>query len=71
MVERPAQLSRADCILSVFSKDVTFHSAYLLKTHKSTSSLNMLYNAESAQFYSEFLPTRISLTLRFRRNREV
>jgi hypothetical protein len=31
----------------------------------------MLYIAESAQFYSAFSPTTISLTLRFRRKREV
>ncbi len=31
----------------------------------------MLYTAESAQFYSAFSPTTISLTLRFRRKREV
>jgi hypothetical protein len=31
----------------------------------------MLYFAESAQFYSAFSPTTISLTPRFRRKREV
>jgi hypothetical protein len=31
----------------------------------------MLYIAKSAQFYSAFSPTRISLTPRFRRKREV
>jgi hypothetical protein len=31
----------------------------------------MLYIAESAQFYSAFLPTPISLIPRFRRKREV
>ncbi len=30
-----------------------------------------MYTAESAQFYSAFLPTTISLTLRFRQKREV
>ncbi len=37
----------------------------------SASSLNTLYIAESAQFYSAFSPTTISLTSRFRRKREV
>ncbi len=37
----------------------------------SASSLNTLYIAESAQFYSPFSPTTISLTQRFRRKREV
>jgi hypothetical protein len=35
------------------------------------SSLNTLYTAKSAQFYSAFSPTTISLTPRFRRKREV
>ncbi len=39
--------------------------------HNSTSSLNMLYTAKSAQFYSAFSPTMISLTPRFCRKREV
>jgi hypothetical protein len=39
--------------------------------HNFDSSLNTLYTAESAQFYSAFLPTTISLTLRFRQKREV
>jgi hypothetical protein len=43
----------------------------LLKTHSSAYSLNTLYPAESAQFYSAFSPTTISLTPRFRRKREV
>ncbi len=33
-------------------------------------SLNMLYTADSAQFYSVFLPKTISLTPRFGRKRE-
>jgi hypothetical protein len=37
----------------------------------SASSLKTLYIAESAQFYSAFLPTTISLTPRFRQKREV
>ncbi len=37
----------------------------------SASSLNTLYIAESAQFYSAVSPTTISLTPRFRRKREV
>ncbi len=41
------------------------------KTHNSTSSLNTLYTAESAQFYSAFSSTMISLTLRFQWKREV
>jgi hypothetical protein len=40
--------------LHIFGKNVTFHSAYLLKTHNFASSLNTLYTAESAQFYSAF-----------------
>jgi hypothetical protein len=38
----------------------------LLKTHNFASYLNTLYTAESAQFYSPFSPTTISLTPRFR-----
>jgi hypothetical protein len=41
-----------------------FHSAYWPKTHNFASSLNTLYIAESAQFYSAFSPTTISLTPR-------
>jgi hypothetical protein len=37
----------------------------------SASSLNTLNTAESAQFYSAFLPTTISLTPHFRRKREI
>jgi hypothetical protein len=48
-----------------------FHSVYSPKTHNSASSLNTLYTAESAQFYSAFSPTTISLTPRFRRKREI
>jgi hypothetical protein len=55
----------------VFSKNVTFHSAYSTKTHNSASSLNTLYTAESAQFYSTFSPMTISLTPRFPWKREV
>jgi hypothetical protein len=57
--------------LRVFAENATFHSTYSPKTHNSPSSLNTLYIAESAQFYSAFLPTTISLTPRFRQNREV
>jgi hypothetical protein len=39
--------------------------------HNSTSLLNKLYTAESAQFYSAISPTTISLTPYFRRKREV
>ncbi len=48
-----------------------FHSVYLPKTHNLASSLNTLYTAESAQFYSAFSPTTISLTPRFCRKCEV
>jgi hypothetical protein len=56
--------SRRKCTVSlrVFGKNAMFHTAYSLKTHYSPSSLNMLYIAESAQFYSALLPTTISLT---------
>jgi hypothetical protein len=37
----------------------------------SASSLNTLYIAKSAQFYSAILPITISLTPRFRRKRKV
>ncbi len=53
--------------LPVFSKNALFHSARLPKMRNSTASLNTLYTAESAQLYSEFLPTTISLTGRCRR----
>jgi hypothetical protein len=46
-----------------------FYSTYLPKTHNFASSLNMLYTAESAQFYSAFSPT-ISLTPCFGRKRK-
>jgi hypothetical protein len=36
--------------------------------HNSTSSLNTLYTAKSAQFYSAILPTTISLTHAFAKN---
>ncbi len=39
--------------------------------HNSTYSLNTLYSAESAQFYSAFLPTTFSLTRRYCRKHEV
>ncbi len=55
----------------VFSKNALFHSAWLPKTRNSTASLNTLYTAESAQLYSEFLPTTISLTGRCRRKHGV
>ncbi len=48
-----------------------FHSAYSPKTHNFVSSLNTLYIAESAQFYSAVLLRTISLTPHFRRKREV
>jgi hypothetical protein len=41
------------------------------KMRSSVSSLNMLYTAESAQFYSAFAPTTISSTLCFWRNCKV
>jgi hypothetical protein len=57
--------------LRVFGKNATFHSAYPPQMHNSPSSLNTLYTAKSAQFYSAFLPTTISLTPHFHRKREV
>ncbi len=57
--------------LRVFGENATFHSVYSPKTHNFASSLNTLYIAKSAQFYSAFSPTTISLTPRFRRKREV
>ncbi len=57
--------------LRVFSENATFHSAYSPKTKNSASSLNTLYIAESAQFYSAVLPTTISLTPRLRQKRKV
>jgi hypothetical protein len=57
--------------LRVFGKNATFYTAYLPKKHNFASSLNTLYTAESAQFYSPFSPTTISSTQRFRRKREV
>jgi hypothetical protein len=53
-----------------FRQKCTFNSAYSPKTHNFASTLNPLYTAESAQFYSAFSPTTISLTPRFRRKRE-
>jgi hypothetical protein len=55
----------------VFGENATFHSAYSPKSRNSAPSLNMLYNAESAQFNSAFSPTMISLTPRFRQKQEV
>jgi hypothetical protein len=55
----------------VLAKNAPFHSAYSPKTHNFASSLNTLYTVESAQFYSAFFPTTISLTPRFRRKHEV
>ncbi len=52
--------------LCVFGENATFHCAYSPKRHNSASSLNTLYTAKSAQFYSAFLQTTISLTPRFR-----
>jgi hypothetical protein len=49
--------------LPFFGKNAIFHFAYLPKMCNSASSLNMLFTAKSAQFYSMFLPTTISLTL--------
>ncbi len=57
--------------LRVFGENAMFHSAYSPKTKYFASSLNTLYIAERAQFYSMFSPTMISLTLRFCRKREV
>ncbi len=51
--------------LSIFGEKATFHFAFSLQMSNYTSSLNTLYTAESAQFYSMFLPTLISLTLCF------
>ncbi len=49
-----------------------FHSTYSPKMHNFASSLNMLYTAESAQFYSACSPTTISsLTPRVRQKRKV
>ncbi len=52
--------------LRVFGENATFHHAYSLKMHNFASSLNTLFNAESAQFYSAFSPLTISLTPGFR-----
>jgi hypothetical protein len=41
--------------LRLFEENATFHSAYALKMRDS-SSLNTLYTAEGAQFYSIFTP---------------
>ncbi len=57
--------------LRVFGESASFHSAYLPKMNNSTSSLNTLYTAESAQFYSTFVPTTISWTPCFCRKHEV
>jgi hypothetical protein len=57
--------------LRVFGESALLHSAYLPKTNNSSSSLNMLYTAESAQFYSTFLPTTISWTPCFHRKHKV
>jgi hypothetical protein len=48
-----------------------FYSAYSPKMHHFASSLNTLYTAESAQFYSAFSLTTISSTPRFRQKRKV
>jgi hypothetical protein len=47
--------------LCVIGENTKFHSKYLLKMHNSASSLDMLYTAESEQFYSVFSPTTVSL----------
>ncbi len=57
--------------LRVFGKNDMFRSTYSPKTKNSASSLNTLYIANSAQFYSAFSPTAISLTLCFHWKREV
>jgi hypothetical protein len=62
---------RTKSYFRVFGKNVTFHSAYSPRTHNFASSPNTLYTAESAQFYSAFSPTTISLNPRFRRKRKV
>ncbi len=41
-------------LLCVFGENTSFHSTYLMKTHNSAFSLNTLYTAKSAQFYSTF-----------------
>jgi hypothetical protein len=51
--------------LPLFGKNALFHSTYSPKTHNSAFSLNTLYTAKRAQFYSSFSPTTISLTPRF------
>jgi hypothetical protein len=67
----PCYRQKRTVSLCVFGKNATFDTAYSPKTHNSPSSLNTLYTAESAQFYSALSPTVISLTPRFRRKREV
>jgi hypothetical protein len=54
--------------LRVFGENAMFHFSYRYspKLHILASSPNTLYTAESAQFYSAFLPTTISLTPPFR-----
>jgi hypothetical protein len=49
----------------------TFDFAYSLEMHNDISSLNPLYTAQNAQFYSPFSRTAISLTPRFRGKCEV
>jgi hypothetical protein len=41
---------------------------YSPKTRNSASFLNMMFTAKSAQFYSIFLPTMITLTLALTKN---
>ncbi len=67
----PCYRQKRTVSLRVLGENITFHSAYSPKTHNFASSLNTLYTAESAQFYSAFLPTTISLTLRFRQKCKV
>jgi hypothetical protein len=57
--------------LRVFAEKVTFHSVYSPEMHNSASFPNTPFTAESAQFFSSFSPTMISLTLRFRQKRKV
>jgi hypothetical protein len=49
-------------------KTLRFTPRICRKQKNSTASLNTLYIAESAQFYSAFSPTTISLTPRFAKN---
>jgi hypothetical protein len=57
--------------LCIFSKIAPFHLTYLPKPCNSAYFLNTLHTANSAQFYSVFLLTTISLTACCRRKHEV